>query len=83
MSLEGRLKVKRLALLMKLDDELQYVDRKDRVPELQILRTISKIDGFLLGMSYMRSKYIKEPYVPKGGNSVIDNQIQKPYYGDY
>lgn len=56
-SLEEKLKMKITVLYMKLDSELEYIDRKEMVHEMKLRSRIDRIEGFLLGMYYMRSKY--------------------------
>lgn len=75
--LEDKLNTRLVELYFKLDSELLYVDRKDQVPEMRLRRHIDRIEGFLLGCSYIRTVYdnskVKPKYTPKGGNSVLDN----------
>ena len=84
MDLEDKLKFNLSALYCQLDNELQYIDRKECIPEMQLRKKIHTIEGFLLGCSYVKSVYhqskVKYNYTPKGGNSIIDNQ--KEYLGD-
>lgn len=84
MALEKVLKGKLVELYCQLDNELGYIDRKECIPEMQLRKKIHTIEGFLLGCSYVKSVYhqasVKYTYIPKGSNSILDNQ--KDYLRD-
>lgn len=56
-----------------LEQEALYIDTKERQVELNLKKTISKIDGFILGIQYMKQKHKPIYY---STNSIIDNQRQ-------
>lgn len=82
--LESKLKSRLVELYYRLDNELVYVDRKDCVPEMKLRKEIDIIEGFILGIQYMRG--LESSKIPKdvidtskrthlyiSGNSILDN----------
>ena len=77
-SLEEKLLDKKRMLEIQLEAEEYHIDKKDNVYKHKLELKISRIEGFLIGVSYAKIKYT--PICEnKGYNSVIDNQKEYPH----
>lgn len=71
-TLINKLEEKKRILEIELEKEYYHVDKKDNHYKNKLINKINKIDGFILGVYYMKTKY-QEQKTQSSFNSIIDN----------